>query len=52
MGQVKRPSVLGYSSCSSEIARRTGLVKLEQISLGNVAEEINAILDIILGTFL
>ena len=49
--EVKRSFALGPSSCSSEIAR-TGLVKLDQIGLEKVAEEINAILDIILGTVL
>lgn len=51
IGEVKRSFALGPSSCSSEIAR-TGLVKLDQIGLGKVAEEINTILDIILGTVL
>jgi len=51
IGEVKRSFALGPASCSSEIAR-TGLVKLDQIGLGKVAEEINTILDIILGTVL
>ena len=49
--EVKRSFAFGPSSCSSEIAR-TGLVKLDQIGLGKVAEEINAIRDIILVTVL
>lgn len=40
--EVKRSFALGPSSCSSEISR-TGLVKLDQIGLEKVAEEINAI---------